>query len=112
MKLKNTRLRATFAPETRFTLQPMPNVPFRANVETDFDRLKKELLDRQLARTGTIELNAPVRRAANEASALAWNTLFPLLVFPVLFEEKVAEAVRHNRRQAQIYAATSEIMAA
>jgi hypothetical protein len=109
MKLKINRLRATFAPETRFELRPVPPAPFRATYETEFDRLKRELLARQLARTGTPDLNAPVRRAANDAAALAWNTLFPLLVFPALFEEKVAEAVRHTRRQAEIYAATREI---
>jgi hypothetical protein len=109
MKLKENKLRAAFAPETRFELRPTPSAPFRATGETEFERLKLELLARQLARTGTPDLNTPVRRAANEAAALAWNTLFPLLVFPALFEEKVAEAVRHARRQAKIYAATREM---
>jgi len=44
-----------------------------------------------------------LRRAANEAAALAWVTTFPLLVFPVLFEEKTALAVRQAARQARIY---------
>ncbi len=112
MKLKENRLRAEFAPETRFELRPAPPAPFRATYETEFERLKLELLARQLARTGAPDLNAPVRRAANDAAALAWNTLFPLLVFPTLFEEKVAEAVRHTQRQARIYAASREIYAA
>jgi hypothetical protein len=112
MKLKENRLRATFAPETRFELRPLPTAPFRATYETEFERLKRELLARQLARTGATDLNAPVRRAANDAAALAWNTLFPLLVFPALFEEKVAETIQHARRQAKIYAASREIFAA
>jgi len=43
-----------------------------------------------------------LRHAANEAAALAWAALYPLLVFPVLFEEKTATAVRHAERQARI----------
>ena len=112
MKLKENKLRATFAPETRFALRPVPPASFRATEENEFERLKKELLARQLARTGAAELNAPLRRAANEAAAIAWNTLFPLLVFPTLFEEKVAETVRHAQRQARIYAASRELILA
>ena len=109
MKLKENKLRATFAPEAHFELRPVPPTSFRATGENEFERLKKELLARQLARTGAADLNAPLRRAANEAAAIAWNTLFPLLVFPVLFEEKVAETVRHAQRQARIYAASREL---
>jgi hypothetical protein len=109
MKPKENKLRARFAPETRFALRPLPvPAPFRATLDTEFERLKKELLARRLVATET-ELNAPVRRAANEAAAIAWNTLFPLLVFPALFEEKAEEALRHARRQARIYVASSEI---
>ncbi len=112
MKLKENKLRTTFAPETRFEPRLAPPVPFRAALDNDFERLKTELLARQLARTGAPELNAPLRRAANDAAALAWNTLFPLLVFPALFEEKVSETIRHTQRQARIYAASREIIAA
>lgn len=111
MQLKENQLRAKFAPETRFALRPVSPATFRATEENEFERLKKELLARQLARTGTPDLNVPVRRAANEAAALAWNTLFPLLVFPALFEEKVAETVRHARRQARIFADSRELIA-
>ncbi len=110
MKLKENRLRAKFAPETRFELRPASAAPFRATYETEFERLKLELVARQLARTGSPDLNAPVRRAANDATALAWNTLFPLLVFPALFEEKVEAAVRQARRQARIYAESRELV--
>jgi hypothetical protein len=109
MKTKENKLRPRFAPETRFALRPVPvAAPFRATLETEFERLKKELLARRLVATDT-ELNAPIRRAANEAAAIAWNTLFPLLVFPTLFEEKAEAALHHARRQARIYVASSEI---
>ena len=112
MKTKTNRLRAEFAPETRFEVRPAPPAPFRATLENEFERLKRELLARQLAQTPGTALNIPLRRAANEAAALAWNTLFPLLVFPALFEEKVLAARAQARRQAQILAATREIIAA
>ena len=112
MNNNENRLRARFAPETRFELRPAPTAPFRVTLEDQFERLKKELLARQLARTTTPDLNATLRRAANEAAALAWNTLFPLLVFPALFEEKTDMALRHAKRQARIFADTRELLAA
>ena len=60
----------------------------------------------------TPELNAPLRRAANDAAALAWATVFPLLVFPVLFEEKTEAALRRAERQARIFVNSRELIAA
>ena len=77
-------------PETRFELRPAPPAPFRANLENEFERLKNRLLAETLDQAEQPELNVPLRRAANEAAALAWVTFYPLLVFPVLFEEKTA----------------------
>ena len=111
MNKNQTRVAARFAPETRFELRPGPPAPFRATQETEFERLKKQLLTWQLAELPKPELNAPLRRAANEAAALAWVTLYPLLVFPALFEEKIAAAVLRVERQARIYA-NSQLIAA
>ena len=91
-------------PVVRTRCEPGPPAPFRATQETEFERLKNQLLALQLAGLTKPELNTPLRRAANEAAALAWVTLYPLLVFPVLFEEKTATAVRQTERQARIYA--------
>ena len=74
------------------------------------ERLKKRLLTLQLAELPRPELNAPLRRAANEAAALAWVTLYPLLVFPALFEEKAATAVSQTERQARIYQTSRELL--
>jgi hypothetical protein len=87
------RVLAEFGPETRFEVRPVPPVPFRALQENPFEELKSKLLDQQLRALWKPELSACVRRAANEAAALAWGTPFPLLVFPVLFDEKAAEAL-------------------
>jgi len=105
------RVPARFGPETRFEVRPAPPVPFRAVVDTEFERLKNRLLARELAGAPAAELNPPLRRAANEAAALAWATVVPLLVFPVLFEEKIAAALRHADRQARILESSRELLA-
>ena len=91
-------LRTEFGPEIQFALRPAPAAPFRASQETEFDRLKNRLLAEALAGITRPELNAPVRRAANEAAALAWVTFLPLLVFPELFAEKASKALRQPGR--------------
>jgi len=112
MNANKYRVATKFAPETRFELRPAPPAPFRANLESNFEQLKNRLLDEHLADNEATELNAPLRRAANEAAALAWVTRYPLLVFPALFEEKTAAAVRQAERQARIYANSRELVAA
>ena len=112
MNTNQYRVAAKFAPETRFALQPVAAVPFRADLENEFERLKTRLLARQLEAVEQPELNAPLRRAANEAAALAWVTFYPLLVFPALFEEKVGTALAQVRRQARVCAISSELLAA
>ena len=109
---KTNKLRADFSPETRFEVRPVPPAPFRATQETEFERLKNRLLTEKLVATAQPALNAPIRRAANEAAALAWVTFYPLLVFPTLFEEKIRTAVRQVERQARIYTSSPELVAA
>ena len=109
---KTNKLRADFSPETRFEVRPVPPAPFRATQETEFERLKNRLLTEKLLATAQPALNAPIRRAANEAAALAWVTFYPLLVFPTLFEEKIRTAVRQVERQARIYTSSPELVAA
>ena len=112
MNKNDNKLRPQFRPETRFEVRPLPAAPFRITQETEFERLKNRLLTEKLIATATPELNAPLRRAANEAAALAWVTFFPLLVFPTLFEEKIRTAIRQAARQARIYANSPELVAA
>jgi len=57
-------------------------VPFRGTQETELDRLKARLLQEWLQQTADEQLYAPLRRAANEAAAVAWFTL-SVLFFPV-----------------------------
>jgi hypothetical protein len=112
MNRHDGKLRPRFGPETRFEVRPAPPAPFRATQETEFERLKNRLLTETLLATARPELNAAIRRAANEAGALAWVTFYPLLVFPELFEEKLAHALRHAERQAHVFAKSPELIAA
>ncbi len=86
------RVPTEFAPETSFEVRPSVGGSFGAPRETDLERLKERLLGERLAAVRETECNRQVRRAANEAAALALVTGYPLLVFPVLFEEKVLSA--------------------
>ena len=55
-----------------------------------------------LTETTDAVLRRQLRLAANEAAAVAWTTPFPLLVLPVLLEEKSEEAQQYSRRQAEV----------
>ena len=112
MNTAKTRVRTKFAPETRFEVLPTPPAPFRATQETEFEKLKERLLAGQLELAPDPALNAPLRRAANEAAALAWIHFCPLLVLPVLFEEKARIALRQAKRQARILSLNRELLAA
>jgi hypothetical protein len=109
MNERHRSVAAEFGPETRFEINPSPPAPFRAVQENRFELLKLTLLEDRLKALRRPELSAHVRRAANEAAAVAWVTPYPLLVFPVLFAEK-AEAVHTlhaetlRTRQPAIYA--------
>ena len=110
--MKRKRVPTEFGPETRFELNPVPPAPFRAVLDNEFERLNNRLLRERLTDANTATLGADLRRAANEAAGLAWNTAYPLLFFPALFEEKVLAALRRARRQQTILAETRELIAA
>ena len=100
--MNRNRLPTRFAPETRFEVRPTPAAPFRAVEEDGLDRLKDRLLRARLYRLEEISQTAYVRRAANEAVALAWATPYPTLVFPALFDEKAEAALVQAKRQEDI----------
>jgi hypothetical protein len=111
MNAEYRRVPAEFGPETRFEVKPVPPAPFRALQENQFERLKSTLTVRRLETLWKPELSAQVRRAAHEAAALAWITPYPLLVFPVLFEEKTETALLATDRQDQIRQRSRELYA-
>lgn len=99
-----------FAEETRFNVVPIVVAPFKATLETEFDKLKSRLLRELLAENTDPELNTPFRRAANEAAGLAWLTPFPMLFFPDLLKEKANDAARRYTKQREIYWNSSRFM--
>ena len=102
---------ARFEPETRFEVRPAPPAAFRATQETELERLKNRLLGQTLNELTAPEANGGLRRAANEAAALAWDTRFPLLVFPGLFEEKTRTVLRQVERQASVRRRSLDLIA-
>ena len=107
---RNYKVPTRFGPETRFEVRPAAAAPFRAIQETKFERLKSRLLREVLGDLTGPGLNVGVRRAANEAAALAWVTPFPLLVFPALFEEKAETAMLQAERQASVRQRSLELL--
>ena len=91
-----------FAAEDRFTVEPVRTVPFRAVESNGLERLKTKSLRQLLRETSDPELNAALRRAANDAASLAWATDYPLLFFPALLDEFAHTARRQTCRQRRI----------
>ena len=110
MNAKYRRVPTNFGPETRFDVRPAPPAPFRILQENLFERLKKDLLAERLEETWEPEFNSQLRRAANEAAALAWVTPYPLLVFPALFHEKANAALLIAERQQQVRERSRELL--
>jgi hypothetical protein len=111
MQAKMMKAPAQPAPATPFEWVPPPAVPFRATEETDCERLKRQAMSEWLNRAETVEELALIRRAANEAAAMAWLTPYPLLVLPLLVEEKADRAVFQAKRQQQIRERSRFLMA-
>ena len=59
MNKNKTFVPTEFGPETRFELRAAPPAPFRVTQETEFERLKNQLLAQQL-----LEADAGVERSA------------------------------------------------
>jgi hypothetical protein len=97
-------------PEKRFELRPAPAAPFRAAQASELELLKMRLLHERLARTNAPVLQVPLRRAANDAAALAWASAYPILVFPVLFDEKARTALRQAQRQEFVRERSRELL--
>ena len=108
MNTKKKRLPARFAPETRFEVTPGAGVPFRGTLEAEIERLQNRLLKDLVNRTADQDLILLYRHAVTEAAAVAAATGYPLLVLPVLLEEKAQAARLYAERQAQILERTSD----
>jgi hypothetical protein len=99
--LRRNPLPVHFAANTRFSVA-LPAVPARGAVELKLDQFKHRLLAEVLEDKRWQAIERDTRRAADEAAALAWITPFPLLVLPILMEEKVKTVRLRALRQARI----------
>jgi hypothetical protein len=81
---------------------PLLTSPQRGLVEEQLDQLKERLLiplQNSIKNKGLIQ---ELRWVANEAAALAWLTVCPVLVLPTLLEEKARAALQRWERQERI----------
>jgi hypothetical protein len=104
---KTTKIQTRFGPDTRFRVDPLT---FRATETTELEELKNRMLRELLANASNALENTVLRRAANDAAALAWLTRFPLLVFPILLEERATLALKQAVKQAEILERSAEML--
>jgi len=97
--------------EDRFEGLIAATTPFRALQQDRFELLRDELESRRLEELYEASQAGLVRRAANEAAAVAWTTPYPLLVFPALFEEKWELALMQQERQDQVWQRSRVLLA-
>jgi hypothetical protein len=74
----------------------------RGAVEAQLEELKEKLLAPIVRSVGNTMLVSELRWVANEAAALAWFTVCPILVLPLLLEEKIRAALERWERQHQL----------
>jgi len=103
------RVPTRFARPTRFKVRPTAAPAVRAALNARLERFKDRLLAPHVNEAD--EFAAFLRRAADEAASLAWNTPYPLFILPVLLEEKVAAARRQAERQASVLRRSQALLA-
>ena len=80
----------------------MLHAPVRGVVEGQLERLKQRLLSPILESVSSTDLVKEISWAANEAAALAWLTVRPVLVLPTLLDEKVHETLKKWEKQQDV----------
>lgn len=78
---------------------PAFSAPIRGQVEAELEEFKQRLLEPIIATIMDRTLIKEILWAANEAAALAWCTICPVLVLPALLEEKVRGALAKWEKQ-------------
>jgi hypothetical protein len=112
MKTNERSIAAIFAQDDHFEVVPATAAPARGAMETELDGLKTRLLKARVEQLTQLGAAVPMRRAANEAAAMAWLTPYPLLVFPALFEEKTHRLLLQLSKQARVLARTEGLVEA
>src|SRR5262245_16782766 len=81
---------------------PFLSAPVRGDVEVQLENLKARLLQPVLEKVTDNALVKEILWAANEAAALAWCTVCPVLILPLLLEEKVKETFTKWEKQQRV----------
>lgn len=100
---RTNKIETRFEPETRFAVKFSPKGAHRQQVAEQLERMRQRLLAHHLMYAPDLELTPAIWRAAQDAVSLAWYTPCPLLVFPLLLEEKVAAAIQQARKQQEVW---------
>jgi hypothetical protein len=85
--------------------------PRRTSAVVELERLKACLLLEHTRAVADPAIQSWLKRAANDAASIAWATTYPLLVLPVLLDEKMREACRKAELQKSIYVRSQSIVA-
>ena len=111
----NTRYKTgptRFKPKPRSAAGPLRLDLARRNQQAEFQRLQKQLLLQRQAQLAARAADNRLLSAAREAAALAWVTPYPLLVFPLLFDEKADLALASAQRQEEIRQRSRQLLEA
>ncbi|MDH7501562.1 MAG: hypothetical protein QHJ82_02455 [Verrucomicrobiota bacterium] len=107
---KPVRAPTRYAPDAELEFASASRGQWRATIHEELERLKNRLLQEYFTKPVDLALAPAIRRAANEAAALASISPYPLLVFPTLFEEKAEAAVRYHFRQQLVWDRSRRLM--
>ena len=99
-----------FEKDIRFEMD-IPTGRARGAVQDELERLKDRMLSLWVKETASPLLRKRLRQAVQEAASMAWLTPYPLLVLPLLMEEKVREVRRQMIRQQEIRARSQLLLA-
>jgi len=83
----------------------------RGAPEVELDRLKNRLVLQLLKEPSFATLQVPLHKTATEAATLAWMTPYPLLVLPILLEEKAQSLRLQYEKQETVRRRSIELFA-
>ncbi len=104
------RVPTQFGPDVEFEVTPVPRAEARSMLNAELQKLLDELVEQLLRQTHDPDLRSRLQQAASDAAALVWSTPFPLLLMPVLLEEKAQAARVKLERQDRIERRSREIL--
>jgi hypothetical protein len=108
----NQRVPTAFEPDVEFELTPVLEAQALSSLKVRFQELHNLLAQRLVQEVQNPILRSNLQQAASEAASLAWTTPYPLLVIPILLEEKIRAARLRTVRQGQIQTRSQELVEA